>query len=57
MILTIHNIENLPREELLSIIDQLSKQNIILALQVEELTRKVEELTKKLKHYQHPKNI
>lgn len=56
MILSIPNIENLPREELLLIIDQLSKQNIILTLKVEELIQNVEELTKKLEHYQHPKN-
>ena len=63
MILSLTNIENLPREELLSIIDQLSKQNISLTLKVEELTQNVEEfsqiveeLTKKLAHYQHPKN-
>ena len=56
MILTIPNIENLPREELLLIIDQLLKQNITLTLKVEELTQKVEELTKKLAHYQLPKN-
>jgi len=49
MILQVPDIQNLPREELLLIIDQLSKQNITLTL-------KVEELTKKLEHYQHPKN-
>ena len=56
MILSLPNIENLPREELLLIIGQLSKQNIILTLKVEELIQNVEELTKKLEHYQHPKN-
>lgn len=56
MILTIPDIENLPREELLLIIDRLFKQNITLTLKVEELTQKVESLTKKLEHYQHPKN-
>lgn len=56
MILQIPNIVNLSREELLSIIDQLSKQNIALTLKVEELTQKVEELTKELARYQHPKN-
>lgn len=49
MILSLFNIENLPREELLSVIDHLSKQVI-------DLTITVEELTKKLEHYQHPKN-
>lgn len=49
MILQLPDIKNLPREELLSIIDQLSKQIIALTLNVEELT-------KKLAHYQHPKN-
>jgi len=56
MILSIPNIERLPREELIAIIYQLSKQNISLTLNVEELTRNVVELTKKLAHYQHPKN-
>lgn len=56
MILSIPNIENLPREELLLIIEQLSKQNIALTLKVEELTQTVEDLTKRLAHYQHPKN-
>ncbi len=56
MILQIPDIKNLPREELLSIIKELSKQNIILTLQVKELTQNVEELIKKLEHYEHPKN-
>lgn len=56
MLLQIPNIENLPRKELLAIIEQLTSQNIALALKVEELTQKVEELTKALAYYQHPKN-
>ena len=49
MLVSQPNIENLPREELLVIIDQMSKQII-------GLTRKVEELTQALERYQHPKN-
>jgi transposase len=49
MMLSIPNIENLSREELLSIIDQLSKQ-------INTLTLKVGELTQALELYQHPKN-
>lgn len=56
MLLQIPNIQNLPRKELLLIIEQLIKQNIALTLQVETLTQKVEELTNKLAYYHHPKN-
>ena len=56
MKLQLPDIKNFPQEELLLIIDQLSKQNITLTLKVEELTQKVEELTRKLEYYQHPKN-
>ena len=49
MMLPSPNIENLPREELLSIIGQQSKQ-------ISALTIKVAELTQALERYQHPKN-